>query len=215
MKEVEQKPETARKAAPRRARGQRTYEKLLSAAQEVLLSEGYNGLNSNAIVERAGMTPPAFYRYFENKFAVLDVLSRQLMEAQNELIKDETDFEPSSRASVIARNRRVLDRTIEITQDFPAGAILMHLMRALPELQDIRTQSHIAMSEFVANELLSPADTAERNAFFTRARLGIEIGHATIEMLFETGFRNRKIVLERAATAIAAIYDDVLPYADD
>jgi AcrR family transcriptional regulator len=68
---------TARKAAirvplttklqPSRATGRSTFEDLLSTAGELLSEVGFEGLSTNLICKRAGMTPPALYRYFPNK----------------------------------------------------------------------------------------------------------------------------------------------------
>ena len=64
---------------PRQARAKETYERLLDAAQDILVEQGFEAVTSNTIVERVGMTPPAFYRYFPNKQAVFVELGQRLM----------------------------------------------------------------------------------------------------------------------------------------
>ncbi|WP_445380862.1 TetR/AcrR family transcriptional regulator, partial [Pseudomonas syringae] len=47
---------------------------------------GIERLSTNLVCERAGLTPPALYRYFPNKYALLTVLGERLLEKQNERI---------------------------------------------------------------------------------------------------------------------------------
>ena len=68
---------------PTQPRAKKTYESLLRAAQEILSASGYDGLTSNSIVAHAGLTPPAFYRYFGDKHMLLHVLAQRLLDAQN------------------------------------------------------------------------------------------------------------------------------------
>src|SRR3984893_1548274 len=71
------------KITPSRPTGVSTFEFLLSTAGQLLGEVGFEGLSTNLICKRAGMTPPALYRYFPNKYAVLQELGRRLMRAQD------------------------------------------------------------------------------------------------------------------------------------
>jgi AcrR family transcriptional regulator len=52
-------------------------ERIIDAAQAVLLERGYQGASTNRIAERAGISPGSFYQYFPDKEAVLaEVLDR-------------------------------------------------------------------------------------------------------------------------------------------
>src|ERR1700754_4768107 len=68
---------------PKQERAQATYERLLDVAGELLAEVGIDRITTNLICARAGVTPPALYRYFEDKYAVLEALGRRLMERQN------------------------------------------------------------------------------------------------------------------------------------
>ncbi|SDE41779.1 MULTISPECIES: TetR/AcrR family transcriptional regulator [Kordiimonas] len=196
---------------PRQARGRQTYDRLLMAAQEILVEGGYDALNSNAIVERAGLTPPAFYRYFPNKLSVLMVLAIRLMEAQNDIFVQRQGVLVENRDQLVQSTLEILTQTIDVTQNFLAGRELLLLMRALPELQKIRCHSRDVMAAFLQAELYPVENEADRHHALTRAALAIELGYATMELLFDTGLRDRDEVLARAAHAIVAIFDDTLP----
>src|ERR1700737_3300178 len=79
------------KLQPTQARGQDTYEIVLATAGEMLRDMGFEQLTTNAICERAGLTPPALYRYFPNKYAILKELGDRLMIAQDELVLEWID----------------------------------------------------------------------------------------------------------------------------
>src|SRR5690242_4019269 len=69
---------------PKSGRPLATYEKLIRAAGELLGEVGFEKLTTNAICARAGLTPPALYRYFNDKYEVLEALARKLLEKQTE-----------------------------------------------------------------------------------------------------------------------------------
>ena len=77
--------ELLEKNRPQQQRAIRTYEAILSATGELLCEVGLERVSTNNIAERAGVTVPALYRYFPNKYAVLNALGARLMDAQNEV----------------------------------------------------------------------------------------------------------------------------------
>ena len=66
--------ELLEKNRPRQERAKRTYESILVAAAELLVEVGVERISTNLIAERAGITVPALYRYFPNKYAVINAL---------------------------------------------------------------------------------------------------------------------------------------------
>lgn len=54
---------------PKQERSQATYELLLNVAGELLAEVGIDRISTNLICARAGLTPPALYRYFDDKYA--------------------------------------------------------------------------------------------------------------------------------------------------
>ena len=70
---------------PAQQRSSETYERILAVTAETLAEIGFERLSTNIVCERAGLTPPALYRYFPNKYALLYELGRRLMQRQNAL----------------------------------------------------------------------------------------------------------------------------------
>lgn len=75
-----------RQRKPQQERSRKTYERLLDVAGELLSEVGIERISANLICERADVTPPAFYRYFGDKYAVLEALAARLMARQNDAL---------------------------------------------------------------------------------------------------------------------------------
>src|ERR1700679_586070 len=72
--------------APQQERAVQTRDHLLDVAGELLGEVGFENISTNMICARAGMTPPALYRYFKDKYAVLEALGERLMARQNAVL---------------------------------------------------------------------------------------------------------------------------------
>ena len=190
---------------PSQPRAKRTYEALLSAAQGILAESGYDGLTSNTVVARAGLTPPAFYRYFRDKHMMLLVLAERLLDAQNALIDEHLRRDDGTFAGSVEATANLMLAEIELTKSFTGGVELMLLMRTLPELSELRLQAHDTVSTALANELIEQDPESIPSTISARTRLATELYYSTVEMLFETGFRQQEEIIQRAAIALQAV----------
>lgn len=193
---------TAPVKAPRQARAQVTYERLIVAAQVILERGGLEAVNSNAVAAEAGATPPSFYRYFRNKHDLLAELGRRLMTAQNQIV--ERRFEAVSRPRPLDTEtlERVLFDTLTVTRDFQGGRAIISSLRALPELLPIRLESHAHVARLIAAQ--SSSTSRARADAYARARLAVELGYAAIEMLLEVPDLDARRVLRSTARAVEA-----------
>ncbi|MAB12471.1 TetR/AcrR family transcriptional regulator [Parvibaculum sp.] len=190
---------------PRQRRAKATYRSLLAAAQQILSEAGLEALNSNAIVERAGLTAPTFYRYFEDKHAILAVLGRELMEAQNAALGESSVDMSEEPGAQLVRTRELLRRTLEITETFEGGYALIVSLRAIPSLRPIRLSSHAYVAGFLTDRVLEAFPDIARDDAYDRCRLAVELGYASVEMLLETAECDRERVIDRAARAVRAV----------
>ena len=79
-------PPLEAKKQPEQQRAAETVERILEATAAALADIGFERLSTNIVCARAGLTPPALYRYFPNKYALLYELGRRLMQRQNALV---------------------------------------------------------------------------------------------------------------------------------
>jgi AcrR family transcriptional regulator len=190
---------------PKQARSRDTYEKLVAMAQEVLEEVGIEGFNSNLIVERLGMTPPAFYRYFPNKYALLTELGERLMAVQNELIENFEVRTDGTKKQFIEDVSGITRATVEVTRQFRGGYALLVSLRAIPELRPVRLNSHEKMAKINAENMRKMGFADKEDILISKSRMLIEIGYGAMELLFETGFKNEQIIIESVAKAHAGI----------
>ena len=74
------------RAMPKQGRAVQTYERLLDVSGDLLAEVGIERISTNLICARAGMTPPALYRYFKDKYAVLEALGRRLLSRRSDIL---------------------------------------------------------------------------------------------------------------------------------
>jgi len=176
------------KAQPLQERSRQTYEAILAAAAQLLEEVGIDSLSTNMICARANLTPPALYRYFPNKYALLRELGVRLMQVQDQAVFDWVDaggLEAASVDEALARDFDIQKRVMEITRAQPASLWIARAMRAVPMLRQIRVESR----ERVADRLFAAMRPRLKNATddeLRRAiRLNIELSSAAIEMMLE------------------------------
>lgn len=180
-------PDLRPKALPRQGRAQETYERILAVAADLLGEVGVERWSTNLVCERAGLTPPALYRYFPNKYALLHELGERLMAVQNQLL--EAWATPATmalpRAAFEASVVAVFAQTVEVTVAQPAGVWITRALRAVPALQDVRIASHRHVTAVIENAFMAAHPHARRAEVQVFARLAIEAAYATQEMLFD------------------------------
>ncbi|MBS0284085.1 MAG: TetR/AcrR family transcriptional regulator [Proteobacteria bacterium] len=191
------KPALATKLRPRQARAQDTFELILETAGQLLERIGFEQLTTNLICEAAGLSPPALYRYFPNKYAVLKELGDRLMRAQDDEVIAWADAGGLTGATVeerVARTLAIHERVAEIQRNFPGGLAIGRALRAVPVLQDIRFRSRdlVAAHFFRHMRKLYPATDPRRLEVVTR--MTVELSYAAMEMVVEEPDRDADII---------------------
>src|SRR6185503_3465171 len=95
----------------RQERSRRSYEALISAAEELFAVHGYDAIGTPEIAQKAGVSVGTFYRYFDDKHEVyLEIMRRTMVAAHNETIDNLTPerFIGKARHETIAEACRLL-----------------------------------------------------------------------------------------------------------
>ena len=132
------------KTQPLQERSRQTYEAILAAAANLLEEVGIDSLSTNMICARANLTPPALYRYFPNKYALLRELGIRLMQVQDQAVFDWVDaggLVAGTLEEAFAKDFEIQKRVIEITRAQPASLWIARAMRAVPMLREVRIES--------------------------------------------------------------------------
>ena len=183
---------------PRQQRSQATRERLLDAAGQLLAEVGVERLSTNLVARRAGVTPPTLYHYFADKYALLRLLGQRLMAAQNALVP----LDALSSEETIAR---VLLDHVALTRASPGGVWVMRMLRAVPQLADVRLDSHRALAEALAAAAMAQYPQADPVTHRRRARLCVDLGYAAIELVLDEPALDELAVMQDTARAIRAL----------
>jgi AcrR family transcriptional regulator len=175
------------KAQPVQQRAADTIERILEAAAQTLSDVGIERLSTNLVCERAGLTPPALYRYFPNKYALLSELGQRLMQRQNECVGRWMTEEALAGgvATLEPALAGVLLDTYEVTRQTEGGVWIMRAMRAVPALQEVRLASHTAVTEAQVKLLVRALPGADKAELRLASRVVVELVYAAVEMLFD------------------------------
>lgn len=182
-----QQPSMVPKKQPAQQRATETFERILEVTAQTLADVGIERLSTNLVCERAGLTPPALYRYFPNKYALLSELGQRLMVHQNERVGHWITAEVF-RGSVEDLERAleglILD-TYAVTEQTVGGVWIMRALRAVPPLQTVRLASHNEVARQQALLILQALPQADAAELAMVSRIVVELIYATVEMLFD------------------------------
>ncbi|MCV6597495.1 MAG: TetR/AcrR family transcriptional regulator [Mangrovicoccus sp.] len=191
-----------RRKDPKQSRGQKTIRLILAAAAELLEEVGFERLSTNLVCKKAGLTPPALYRYFPNKYAIMTELGEELMESQNSGLRllygqslDGADLEDTIYQS--------LKQQLELTEEITGGRWILRALHATPALCDVRTRSHDLIAEEVTKVLLEQFPGSQAEPLLQTMRLSIELGYSVIEYALDVPNANREAILRETAGLIA------------
>ena len=180
-------PELEGKALPRQKRAVETYEQILGVTAQLLAEVGIERLSTNLVCERAGISPPALYRYFPNKYALLRELGTRLMAAQNTLVQ--AWAQPATmklpQAAFSASIFGLYAQTLALTREMPEGLWVTRALRAVPALTHVRIDSHVYVSGLIQGAFMAVYPHADVPRVAVMTRLAVEMVYAALEMMFD------------------------------
>jgi AcrR family transcriptional regulator len=198
--------ELLEKNRPQQQRAIRTYEAILSATGELLQEVGLERISTNTIAERAGVTVPALYRYFPNKYAVLNALGARLMDAQNEAFEHwHRRYVLRNPAQAMLDSLYYLLRAIyDVTYEFPGGLEIMHGMQAMAPLQAVRLDSQWSVAETFARLWSQKFQIPLSPDVLRQARMGVALEFLMVQIALEDDRLDPDVALRDGADALAA-----------
>jgi AcrR family transcriptional regulator len=186
--------------APQQERAVQTRDHLLDVAGELLGEVGIENISTNMICARAGMTPPALYRYFKDKHAVLETLGQRLMDRQNEALLSWLErYTPDGIDALATHLEDLMRETARITRAEPGGAWIERALRASPKLAHVRVASHQFVTDRITDAFAPLLSGVSRKALWRRVRLTVEFGYAVDEMLDEEDRISRNDIFRDAS----------------
>ncbi len=188
-----------------------TFNAILQVTGELLSEVGFERLSTNMVAARAGLSPPALYRYFPNKYALLAELGRRLMAEQDvEVLAWHRDMKVATRPSLekrVADLVTIMRHHVDITREMPGGVWVMRALRAVPILQPVRIESR----DLVADSRYEHTRHWYPNTPVTDlrlcSRLSIELSYSAIEMVVEEPDLDPEQALTKAALMVETFFE--------
>ena len=204
--------ELLEKNRPQQARAIKTYEAILDSAAELLVDVGLERISTNLIAEKAGITVPALYRYFPNKYSILNALGGRLMDRQNQAFMNwhEQTVVGAPARSITENLVDALHAAYSATCGLVGVVQIMHALQAIAPLQQVRLDNHWAASELFAQLWSKQFGVEFQPAAVQRARVAIELGYATIQLAIEDERCDPELVLREGAHAISLYLEQSL-----
>lgn len=192
----------SKRSQPKQERAQATYDRLLDVAGALLGEVGIDRISTNMICARAGLTPPALYRYFEGKYGVLEALGRRLMARQNRVLEQWIARHVEHGIGALRDGiEELLRETAAVTQSEPGAVWILRALHATPQLVHVRLESHRHVTDQLVAAYARHLPDVDREDLWQRLRLAVELGFAADEMLQEED----RIAPERALAHVATL----------
>lgn len=178
--------EAPKRSRPKQERAQQTYDLLLDVAGELLAEVGIDRISTNMICARAGLSPPALYRYFKDKYAVLEALGRRLMARQNDALEAWIARHADGGVEELRDSiEELLRETARVTAAEPGAVWILRALHASPRLVHVRVESHRYVTDKLAEAYARHLPDMDRTELWRRLRVSVEMGFAIDEMLNE------------------------------
>jgi AcrR family transcriptional regulator len=194
----------ALRAAPIQERAVQTRDRLLDIAGELLGEVGIERISTNMIAARAGVSPAALYRYFKDKYAILEALGRRLMDRQNAVLFAWLEANSHSLEALTAGTEDLLRATTQVTDNEPGGVWIERAMRAVPQLAHVRVESHREVTDAMLEVYAPLMPKMNKRALWRRLRMTVEYGYAIDEMLHEEDRLSRDEIFREAAAFLGS-----------
>ncbi|MEX1827547.1 TetR/AcrR family transcriptional regulator [Luteibacter sp. CQ10] len=200
------------KQQPMQQRAQETFEAILGVTGRLLGEVGVERLSTNLICEKAGISPPALYRYFPNKYAILNELGERLMKHQNRAYREWLEQEKAtpydgSRDDSIRSLRDMQTAINAATRRFPGAIWIMRALRAVPTLRHIRLDSHDDVTETTYQGLRHRYPGADEAALRVAMRLSTEVMYSATEMAVDNPQIDENLINTEVAEMVVRYFD--------
>lgn len=191
---------TKKRPRPKQERAQQTYELLLDVAGELLAEVGIDRISTNMICARAGLTPPALYRYFKDKYDVLEALGGRLMARQNVALEQWIARHADNGLDALRDGiEELLHDTAAVTQSEPGAVWILRALHASPRLVHVRLESHRYVTDQLVAAYMRYLPEIDRDELWQQLRLSVELGFAADEMLQEETRVSPNLIFARVA----------------
>ncbi len=193
---------------PVQQRSKKTFERICSAASEILAQDGLEALTTNAVAARAGVSINALYSYFPDKYAIMLELFRQSEQRREEALAPyvREAAETNDWSSLIRRTTFAAARLRVQDSDYLA---LRPVISAVSELRAAQREVDDGTVQRVAGHLQRRKPTLSKQ----RAHRAAVVVSITLTTALDEATRDGRVqraLLEEAIRMVELYVSDVL-----
>lgn len=195
-----------KRVPPTSGRAKETFDGILLAAGELLGEIGFERLSTNDICASAGITPPALYHYFYDKYDILEELALRLLKAQNDAFYVWV-FAGGFVGSAQERQDKLADwyrQAAQVTASHPGALAILRAMHALPDLAPLRLASQRMLTDSICDiyHRLNPQE--DKRLLWYRLRISCEFGFMVDELALEEDRIDNEFLFREVAAMLSA-----------
>lgn len=169
---------------PRDKRAAATYDLILDTAAELLEEAGFDKLTTNLICKRAGITPPALYNYFPDKYAILQMLGQRLMASQDKIVSNWLAA-MGTRKVTGADAAEMLLRHHEADKAQVGAKWIWRSLRSIPSIEHVLLESKQNVCQWSVDNFMQACPDADRSIVEVKHLVMVEIGTSILQMLID------------------------------
>lgn len=193
---------TPRRPEPKQQRSRERYERLLDAAEALLVREGYDGFTTSAVSTEAGLPPSALYRWFTDKDDLASALVRRHNRRLSEAVTSAVGRLIDPSLATVAAEAFVM--TADYYRRNPSHQILWFEARigeaTRREVHRYTQEAARWLIEWARTSGAGPAVFTDRDAL-----LILEIADRVLEVVFRDDRQDAAILEEATATIVQLI----------
>ena len=170
---------------PQQKRSKERVARILKAAHELLLEEGYNKVTTDGIAQRAQVPVGTLYQFFPNKLSIFADLSREAMIRIDEM----TGAELKKNAEAMDWRELVdwfLGATYEAYKTYPGYLQLMRVINSTPEFFQLQRVETNPIASVLAERLLAKNPDMQEYEIIEIARVIIQAGNSVQDLILAT-----------------------------
>lgn len=193
---------------PRQERAIRTRNLILDTAANLLAEVGFDKLTTNLVCKRAGLTPPALYNYFPDKYKLMEEVGLRLSDETNEITLrwlqelDQGPIAPSQLASLI--------KTLHQNNlAHPSAEWILRSMRAIRKFDDPQLFSNVQVIDICSEWLISNIPNVDHELAEIRARIAVEVIFSVLTMLLANPDLDADKIYQETGEMIAVFINEL------
>lgn len=180
---------------PKQRRARETVAKIRAAARTIVLSAGFEALNTNAIATEAGVNVATIYNYFPDKYAVLVDAFMEHEKIRTDLLAEHLSAVTQT-TDIAVWTDRTITMLAEIRAEDPYQVALRNAMTAVPHLADLDRESMAEIGRGLTEAIHRWRPAADSLVIERVARFTVTLVTRILDSAFESGSADWEMVSE-------------------